>query len=78
MGDTSIKGMLLRIKTSPDGEDLLNYYKELALDNYNAWKDSDIEMGDVHKGYAICIDNLIKVYEECGDKRNKPIVPSIQ
>ncbi len=77
MDDAFIQGMLLRVKTSPDGEDLLDYYRTLALDNYYAWKDSDVEMGDVHKGYAICIDNLIKVYEECGNKRNKPVVPSI-
>jgi hypothetical protein len=76
--ESEILRLILRIKTSPDGEDFIKYLETLSDDNYNAWKRSDPNVGDIHKGYAQCIDNIIKLFQECGRGRNKPKTPSIQ
>jgi len=79
MARDKVLSMLLRIRLSPDGEDFLEYLKELSEDNYNAWKTDPTDMNDIHKGYAVAIDNLIQIFNECGANRKKPAdTPSIQ
>lgn len=57
--------LLKRIKTSPHGMDFLSYLEQLSLDNYKAFKRCSSEMNDIHKGYALAIDNLLQSFESC-------------
>lgn len=79
MGDKykDILRMINRIKTSPDGQDFINYLEDLSLDNYLAFKRSDPAQSELHKGYALCIDNLIKLFNECDIeiKKKEEIIP---
>jgi hypothetical protein len=57
--------MLKRIKASQDGLDFIEYLQTLSLKNYKAFKVNNPEHNELHKGYAIAIDNLIECFEQC-------------
>ena len=63
--------MFSRIKQTSDGIDFIEFLKVLSHNNYMAFKASPTEMNDVHKGQAIAIDELIKVFEVCDHKLNQ-------
>lgn len=65
-----------RIKATQDGIDFVEYLNKLSIDNYNAFKKSSSAVSEVHKGYAIAIDSLIRVFATCDDvlkKEKEPI-----
>lgn len=57
-----------RLKSTADGLDYVAYLKSLSLENYEAFKKDRSEFNDIHKGYALAIDSLIKTFELCDDK----------
>ena len=68
--------LISRIKQSPDGQEFMDYLNQLSKDNYIAFKQSPSSESEKHKGYSICIDSLIKVFETCTDRLlslDKPI-----
>lgn len=66
--DESILKVIARIKVSSDGDDFLNYLKQLSRDNYDGFKRASAEMNDIHKGRALALDALIHLFECCEDK----------
>ena len=60
--------LLNRIKQTQDGLDYIAYLKSLSLENYEAFKKDGSQFNDIHKGYALAIDSLIKTFELCDDK----------
>jgi hypothetical protein len=72
--DDQILLLFKRIGESGDGAELLDYYKTLSKQNYEAFKRDRVEMNEFHKGYAFCIDSLISLFEQCDqiiEKRKK-------
>lgn len=63
--DESILKVIARIKVSQDGDDFLNYLKQLSKDNYDGFKRASTEMNDIHKGRALALDALINLFENC-------------
>lgn len=63
----NIVRLFARMSKSGDGIDLLAYLKTLSLENYEAFKKDEANTNDIHKGYAIAIDNLIKLFETASD-----------
>lgn len=57
-----------RLKNTADGLDYIAYLKSLSLENYEAFKKDGSQFNDMHKGYALAIDSLIKTFELCDDK----------
>lgn len=57
-----INKLLLRLKNTSDGKDFLDYLLDLSKINYNSWKQ---EGGDVLRGKAIAIDQLLSSFENC-------------
>ncbi len=66
-----IRKLLTRIKRSDDGPGLIAYFEELSQDNYQAWKRDDAQNDGIHKGYALALDNLIELFNDC-DQADKP------
>lgn len=52
-----------RLRNTSDGIELLDYLKKLSVDNYEAFKKDESAADEIHKGYAIAIDSLIKLFE---------------
>lgn len=69
MTQEQTKEMLKRIKTSTDGADFIEYLRSLSEDNYKAFKRCSSEMNDIHKGYALAIDNLLNSFELCDKQK---------
>lgn len=65
MADEQVLLMFRRLFLSQDGKDFMLYLAMLSEDNYNSFKNSDSTMNDIHKGYALCIDNIIRLFENC-------------
>ena len=65
--DDSLLKVLSRIKCTQDGNDFIEYLRELSEDNYEAFKKDHFDNDRVHKGYGIAIDGLIKLFETCDD-----------
>ena len=63
MTDEQVNLMLKRIKTAEP--EIIEYLQELHKNNYEKWVSSSQQMNDIHKGYAICVDSLIKSFEQC-------------
>jgi len=63
--------MFKRLKAGPDGEDWVAYLETLASDNHKAFLNSASHMNDIHKGYGICVDNLLKIFANCDKERVK-------
>ena len=63
LNEEPIRSVVRHIMQSADGQDLIEYFQELSDDNYESFKRSDSSMNDIHKGYALCIDNLIEVFK---------------
>ena len=63
--------MFSRIAQSADGIELLEYLKKLSYDNYEAYKKDDASANEIHKGYAIAIDSLIKLLEQSSEVLSK-------
>jgi len=66
--DDQILNVFSRLSKHDDGIEFIEYLKKLSKDNYEAFKQANSQMNDIHKGYALAIDNLIKVFETCDDK----------
>ena len=66
--DEQILNVFSRLGKHDDGIEFIEYLKKLSKDNYEAFKQANPQMNDIHKGYALAIDNLIKVFETCDDK----------
>ena len=63
-----------KLQAQGDLLDLLTYFQDLSEENYQSFKKSDSEMNDIHKGYALCIDNLSQVFEACLEEdKQKPL-----
>jgi len=54
-----------RIKETSDGQEFITYLKELSEDNYRAFKHDSSTFNDIHKGYALAIDSLLDVFDNC-------------
>lgn len=52
-----------RLRNTADGIELLEYLKKLSSDNYEAFKKDEYAANEIHKGYAIAIDSLVKLFE---------------
>lgn len=63
VSEKQIQVLLKNIMVSPEGSELLDYLKDLSLQNYNSYKTDDSSMDGIHKGYAIAIDSLIRSLE---------------
>lgn len=57
--------LLFRIKNSEDGKDFIELLQKLSLDNYKCWKKDG---GDVYRGRAIQLDELISLFETLEEK----------
>lgn len=64
-----IEKLLLRIKRSDDGPELIEYLEQLSADNYKSWKSDIPERDQEHKGYAKCIDSLLKSFQDCSKEK---------
>ena len=66
---------IANISCTGDGIEFLSYLRELSLTNYEAFKKDD--RNEFHKGYAVAIDSLIKVFETATEKKDdKAIINS--
>ncbi len=63
--DSKILAMFKRIKTGSEGPELIEYLELLSKQNYEAYKRDKAENNEIDKGYAICVDSLIKLFAEC-------------
>lgn len=61
--DKNIVKLFSRLRNTADGIELLDYLKKLSSDNYEAFKKDESAADEIHKGYAIAIDSLIKLFE---------------
>jgi len=68
----AIMGLLKRLKHSPEGPEFIEYLEELSKDNYEAFKLDGAEYNDIHKGYAICVDNLLNCFKQCDIDKKIP------
>ena len=75
--DDSLLKVLSRIKCTQDGNDFIEYLRELSEDNYEAFKKDHFDNDRVHKGYGIAIDGIIKLFETCDDILEKRRVADI-
>ena len=69
MDNESTLKLIARIKHSKmiegDGQQFIDYLKDLSKDNYEAYKIHPAEMNDIHKGYAQCVDFLLECFANC-------------
>jgi hypothetical protein len=63
--DSETLRLLQRIKNTADGKDLINFIVGLSNNNYKAWK---AEGGDVLRGKALALDQLVEFFETCDTK----------
>ena len=79
--DEQLLKVFSRLKKDGDGMEFIKYLENLSRENYEAFRGSkDSSMNDVHKGYALAIDSIIKVFESADDKllqQSKTEVPNI-
>ena len=68
MVDENLLKTVSRIYNSDDGQELIEFMRRLSSNNYKAWKQSPTEFGDLHKGQAIAIDELIDLFDTCDIK----------
>jgi len=61
--DKNIVKLFSRLRNTADGIELLEYLKKLSSDNYEAFKKDEYAANEIHKGYAIAIDSLVKLFE---------------
>lgn len=59
---SEISKLLFRIKNTSDGKDFINYLLDLSHSNYKSWK---LEGGEVLRGKAIMLDQLLDNFETC-------------
>lgn len=75
MDNSQVNRLFQRIKDTSDGQDLIAYLETLSLRNYRAFKQDDSENNELHKGYAIAIDQLIELFETCNEPpKTNPLV----
>ena len=60
-----------RLHSQGDLIDLMEYFTQLSEDNYESFKNSESKMNDIHKGYALCVDNIMQVFGACNDDKQK-------
>jgi len=60
--------MLNRIFRSDEGPDLVEYLKELSVDNYTNFKKHGDTHGEFCRGYAVSIDMLVDCFEHSTEK----------
>ena len=64
--------VLERLKTTQDGIDYIHYLEQLSNENYQEWKAVG---GDVLRGKAVAIDQVIKDFKYCTDRlSNRQVV----
>lgn len=63
--DEQLLKMFSRLKQTGDGIEFTAYLNKLSKDNYELWKDMG---GDVLRGRAMALDELIKVFDKCDDR----------
>lgn len=68
--DERTKLMLKRVKSSPDGADLIEWLETIEKDNFISFRGADSKLNDVHKGIAICIDRILKAFRQCDKKED--------
>ena len=69
MDNEQLLKVLSRLSKDVDGKEFITYLHQLAKDNYEAFKLSkDSSTNDIHKGYAIAIDGLIKAFDTSDQK----------
>lgn len=56
------------IKQTQDGLDFINFLEKLSKKNYEEFKGCDRDKMEIHKGIALALDNLIKLFDVCDDK----------
>lgn len=69
MDEETLK-LFQRLKNTSDGKDFISFLLDLSQSNYTAWKH---EGGDVLRGKAIAIDNLVSLFNnslEVGDSKD--------
>ncbi len=71
MSEEQVLLLFKKLEKLPEGVDLLSYLRQLSKDNYNSFKKSDSNMNDIHKGYALCVDSIIRLFENCSRKQSK-------
>ena len=59
MDENELK-LIYRLKNISDGKDFIDFLIKLSLENYRAWKH---EGGDVLRGKAIALDELIALFQ---------------
>jgi len=64
MNEQTLK-VISRLKQTGDGMEFISYLNQLSKDNYELWKDVG---GDVLRGRAMALDELIKVFDKCDDR----------
>jgi len=60
--------LLVRVKRSDNGPELIDLLKRMSLKNYQRFKAATSEANDVFKGYAIAIDEVVGLLEGCDDR----------
>ena len=69
LSDEEVKKLLKRMKhdqiVEGDGKQFMEYLAQLSFENYEAFKTHTVEMNDIHKGYALCVDFLIESFANC-------------
>jgi hypothetical protein len=46
-------------------QEFVDYLRELSEQNYRGFKHDGFELGEMHRGYAICVDSLLDKFAEC-------------
>jgi hypothetical protein len=71
----TVAKLFKRIKTdsmiSGDYEVLKEYLETLSRQNYEAFKRHGVEMNDIHKGYALCVDFILESFANCDKEQIK-------
>lgn len=63
------------VKSAPFGEDFVDYLAQLSQGNYEDMKFCDRDALLEHRGYAIAVDSLLKLFAECDKQHHDEYVP---
>jgi hypothetical protein len=65
--NNDILRLFSRLSASGEGIELKEYLQELSSINYEAFKNDNPQYNEMHKGYGIAIDSLIKLLDSAVD-----------
>jgi len=74
--EEEVRKLLKRLKETADGQEFIDYLRLLSAENYYTWKNASQEHNEIHKGYALSVDNLVDSFAECDKepaKEKKPV-----